>query len=347
MGKNIILAMSGGIDSSMAAYILKSKGYSLTGVTMKLWGANLEESYACGSAKDIEDAKKIAEKLGFKHIVLELDGCFKEKIINYFIDEYRSGRTPNPCAVCNREIKFAIPELLGMEGAYFATGHYARIEKNGSGRYGLYRAYDSKKDQSYFLSFLTQKQLSRTIFPLSGIKKSELKQLSEELGFHLHEKKESQDFKAAKQLKSSIPAKIGEICDRDGRKLGEHHGIHMYTIGQRRGLGISSNGILYVTELDPKTNRVIVGSEKELLTYGLTLDRLNFLGRVLNCGESLDGEIKIRAGSTPVPANLKVELDGTGTVRFKTALKGVTKGQVGAFYVGEELAISGFITDTL
>ena len=332
MKQKVLLAMSGGVDSAVSIYLLQNMGYDVTGVTMKLYNEEDGECSACGGLKDINDAKAAAKKMGIEHITLDLSKEYKENIINYFIDEYTSGKTPNPCSKCNRILKFEIPEFItGYD--YFSTGHYCNKEYNEeTKRYGLKKATDMTKDQSYFLSFLTQKQLARTIFPIGDKKKIDIKELSSQIGLTLHQKKESQDFKGGPSILKKINSSYGNIVDIEGKKLGEHKGIHYYTIGQRKGLGISSSKPLYVVKIDSIKNEIVLGEEKYLLSKVMLVSNINFMTTLYKAGDNFKAKVKIRAAHQGSNVIVTMTTDNTAQVQFDTPEKSITIGQTASFY---------------
>ena len=268
----IAVAMSGGVDSSVTAYILKKQGYNVFGVTM----------ITCEAGVDA-DAKKVCDDLGITHYVLDLTKSFDEKVVNYFIEEYKHGRTPNPCMVCNRHIKMgALIDFALEKGAdYIATGHYSNIE-NGKLKVG----HDLGKDQAYFLSQVKKEKLKYIVFPLGEIEKSDVREIGKYLGVRVYAKKDSQEicFVEDGKLKEFLIektkgqiAKEGNIVDTKGKVLGKHQGLAFYTIGQRKGLGIASENPIYVLKLDEKTNSIIMGSNEELLKDELTANSINLL----------------------------------------------------------------------
>lgn len=337
-GKKIAVAMSGGVDSSTVAYLLKKNGIDIFGVTMKTF--NSEDS----------DAKKVCDDLGIEHYLLDVTEEFKKEVINYFVDEYNSGKTPNPCMVCNRKIKFGkLLDFSKEHGADFlATGHYANIE-NGK----LAIGEDSKKDQAYFLSQIEKENLDYILFPLGNTEKEKVRELAKDLGVRVHDKKDSQeicfveDGKLKEFLIEETNGKIskeGDIVDTTGKVLGKHNGLAFYTIGQRKGLGISSTSPLYVIELDKKNNRVIVGSNEELFKESLIASNIN-LYSVNSLGE-LDGVeclAKTRSRDKFHKCIIKVLNDEKIEVRFlDEKVRAITPGQGAVFYneKGEVIASS-------
>ena len=272
--KRVLVGMSGGIDSSIAAYLLKKQGYQVSGVTMSLWkdgrvfhgDATKDACFSPNKKEEIDKAKAICNRLGIGHTVLDISDLYESTVLKNFRDEYLGGRTPNPCVWCNQKIKFGAmveyAKAAGLEFDYFATGHYARIEEE-NGRFCLKRGLDPLKDQSYFLYRLSQRQLSTTLFPLGGMTKADVRAIDVELGFHPEGQSESQDFYSGSYADLlDVEPTPGDIVDTEGRVLGRHNGIWNYTIGQRKGLGVSAPKPLYVISLDVAKNRVVVGYEE-------------------------------------------------------------------------------------
>ena len=297
----VAVGLSGGVDSSVAAALLKERGFHVTGVTMKLWAGpsaavagGRHGCYGPGEEEDIEDARQVAAKLGIPFLVIDLSAEYRAEVLDYFQREYRSGRTPNPCSRCNRSIKFGTLVKKAQESGtfdYFATGHYAKVERRESdGRYLLRKGKDPGKDQSYFLALLSQDQLSHAVFPLGDYMKTEVRALAEKYDLPVAGKAESQDFVDTGCDLEPGAGNPGPILDRQGRELGRHSGIANHTIGQRKGLGISSDRPLYVAEIDTARNAVIVGERSELFGSRLVATELNWIAR-----EGLDSPIDVKA----------------------------------------------------
>lgn len=337
--RTIAVAMSGGVDSSVVAYILKKQGYNIFGVTMKTY------------TEEDKDAKIICDDLGIKHYLLDVRESFKEEVIDYFIDEYLEGRTPNPCIVCNRKIKFGklieFAKELGAEA--LATGHYANI-LDGT----LSIGDDESKDQVYFLSQIKKENLKYTIFPIGKMEKTDVRKLAEELGVRVFAKKDSQEICFVKdgELKNFLiektdgkVEKIGDIVDLDGKILGQHNGLAFYTIGQRKGLGIASANPLYVIALDKKSNRVIVGSNEELMKKRLIANQINLLS--VNKIEELNGlecYVKARSRDRLHFCKVKVLDNDTIEIQLEEELRAVTPGQGAVLYTKDGHVIaSSFI----
>lgn len=321
--QKVIVAMSGGVDSSVSAYLLKEQGYDVVGVTFKLF---------LGSNESIKSAKAVCDFLNIKHKIIDIQKEFKKEIIDYFISEYKSGRTPNPCVKCNKFIKFKT--LLGvakkLNAEKVATGHYAQIAP----AYKLLKGKDKTKDQSYFLYKLTQKELSKTIFPLGKEKKEKIYKIANNLKLPFY-KKESQDIcfiKTSAQdfLKGKIKPKKGDIVDTKGNTLREHKGIIFYTIGQRKGIGVSSKNPLYAVEINSKKNLVVVGSEKDLYKKELLAKNVNWiLRKVPKSGTKL--KAKIRYAMKEQEAEIFPKGNQVKVV-FKKLQRAITPGQSVVFY---------------
>ena len=361
MSRRVLVAMSGGVDSSVAAAMLHEGGYDVVGVAMRL--APEAESRGrrrrgtCCSHEDFEDARRVAERMGFPFYVVDMRSEFEARVIDNFVGQYLDGRTPNPCVMCNREIKFDLlwrrAAALGAE--FVATGHYARIERDLGGRFHLMCAADRAKDQSYFLFALGQRELSRTLFPLGAMTKSEVRTRARELGLATADKPESQeicfipDNDYASFVEKHAPRdrmRPGNIIDGEGRTLGSHAGIHRFTVGQRRGLGLAAGEPLYVKEIRADRGEVLVGARGELRAAGMIASNVSLVD-----SDSIgDGacEVKVRYRHPPIPARLALETDGRrARVRFDSGGPAVTPGQACVFYRGDEVLGGGFIERAL
>ena len=344
--------MSGGVDSSVAALLLQQQGYDVVGVTMKLYSldqADLPEHYrGCCTVDDVADARIVCQRLGIPHYVLNVQREFQEHVIDYFCSEYQQGRTPHPCIACNDKIKFNFLATRAsiLDAQYVATGHYARIERGKEG-YSLKKGLDGSKDQSYVLFGMGQEELGRTLMPVGGYSKEAIRQLALEANFPNAEKPDSQDicfiplgdYKAF--LKERIAAATGDMVDQDGNVLGQHKGIEFFTVGQRRGLGITAAEPLYVLRVEPETNRVVVGPESGLYRDSFTVSRVNYVA-----GNSPTGptpvKVKIRYKFEAAPAALHPQPEGA-LVCFERPQRAVTPGQAAVFYQGDQVLGGGFI----
>ncbi|MGL4308205.1 tRNA 2-thiouridine(34) synthase MnmA [Cetobacterium sp. SF1] len=344
MNKNVTIAvaMSGGVDSSTTAYLLKKQGYNIFGVTMK----------TCGD--EDKDAKRVCDDLGIPYYLLDATEIFKEKVMDYFVEEYKDGKTPNPCMVCNRHVKFG--ELLQFaldKGAQFmATGHYAKIIDG-----DLYIGDDVNKDQAYFLSQIKKENLKHILFPLGGMEKPQVRELAKELGVRVYAKRDSQEicFVEDGKLKEFLSEKSkgavnrpGDIVDTKGKVLGKHKGLAFYTIGQRKGIGIATENPIYVLKLDSKTNRVIVGTNEELMKSYLVAENLNLLTvEKLEDLNDIHCFAKTRSRDKLHPCRIQVINENLIKVHFtEDKVRAVTPGQGVVFYDKDGKVIaSGFIKD--
>jgi tRNA-specific 2-thiouridylase len=347
----VIVAMSGGVDSSVAAAILKKAGDQVTGVTMQIWDEGSpyagDRRHACygPDSQDIEDARKVALSLDIPFFVFDLRDEYKSEVLEYVRDAYKSGRTPNPCIRCNRKVKLhSLVEKARDSGIvfdYVATGHYARVDWSQSvNRYLLRRAVDHTKDQSYFLFSLSQEQLARSIFPLGGYTKQEVRKLADGFNLSVKDKPESQDFIAggySSLLKGD--EKSGSITDKHGSILGKHKGIQYYTIGQRKGLGLSSKEPLYVIDIDAGNNEVVVGAKEDVYGYELTCSDVNWIATE-DINQPIDIRAKIRYNHEEAEATISpIDIN----VRFKEPQLAITPGQAVVFYSGDVVVGGGTI----
>ena len=354
--------MSGGVDSSVAAAIIKEEGYQVIGVTMQIWPSDRQAGDAdrfggCCGTSAVEDAQGVAYKLGIPHYVMNFRDVFARRVIADFCHEYGLGRTPNPCIRCNQHIKFGalLERAKGLGADFVATGHYARIEENkGKGRYLIKKGVDQRKDQSYVLYPLTQGQLKHTLLPVGHLTKEKVREIAGELELTVAAKRESReicfipDNDYPKFLKEHIPeaAKPGLIVDKEGNILGEHRGILFYTVGQRRRLGISAKEPLYVTTIDPERNAIIVGSKQEIYNSELIASRLNWIA-IDKLRQPLPIRAKIRYLHQEAEA-VVTPMDGDHVcVKFNEPQLAVTPGQAIVFYHGDIVVGGGIIERTI
>ena len=352
MAQKIMVGMSGGVDSSVAAYLLKKQGYEVTGVTFKLWDDPTLESGCC-SADDVRDAAYVCQQLGIPHYVLNYKDLFRQEVVGPFAEEYLRGRTPNPCISCNRYIKFGAfsHKLRELGFDLMATGHYARCGYNeATGRWELKRAIHPEKDQSYVLYNLTQEQLAMLRLPLGEYSKPEIRAIAEESGLVVAKKPDSQDIcfvpdgDYAKFIEKYTGKKTpeGDFVDKEGNYIGRHKGIIHYTIGQRRGLGIPAASRLYVCEISPKTNTVVLGDNADLFSSELEADSVNLIS-VDNLSEPKRVTAKIRYRHKEQPATAWQTPDGILHVKFDEPQRAITKGQAVVMYDGDEVVGGGVI----
>ncbi|MBR7651538.1 tRNA 2-thiouridine(34) synthase MnmA [Brucella oryzae] len=344
----VVVAMSGGVDSSVVAGILKREGYDVVGVTLQLYdhGAAVHRAGSCCAGQDIEDARRVSESLGIPHYVLDYEARFREAVINPFANSYVSGETPIPCVSCNQTVKFAdlLQTARDLGADALATGHYIRSRANGEHR-ALYRPVDTDRDQSYFLFATTQEQIDYLRFPLGHLPKAQVREIAEEMGLTVAKKQDSQDICFVPQGKySDIISKLkpeaanpGDIVHIDGRTLGRHDGIVHYTVGQRRGIGVATGEPLYVVHLDAANARVIVGPREALETHKVFLRDINWLGDapIGDLPESgMEVFAKVRSTRPPRPAVLR-HADGQTWVELIDGESGIAPGQACVLYSDE------------
>lgn len=347
----IAVAMSGGVDSSVAAALLKQQGHELSGITMRLF-----EPFVPGAAGPVHDAAEIARQLGIPHHQIDLEPDFRRLIIDDFVHEYRCGQTPNPCVRCNRFVKFGLlldkARQLGAD--MLATGHYARKTVDPDGGCHLRMARNIRKDQSYFLHVLSRERLEQVLFPLGDVEsKDEVRQLARQFGLTVATKSDSQevcfipndDYVAYLENREQVPAVKGEIVHLNGKRLGTHNGTHRFTIGQRRGLGVAWSEPLYVTALDAARNLVIAGEERHVFARGLLAAGLNWINPPSS--QQFESTCKIRYRHQPVACRVRVLEDGGCRVEFHEPQKAVTPGQSVVFYQDDEVLGGGRIQSAI
>lgn len=355
--KKVVVGMSGGVDSSVAAYLLKEQGYDVIGVTMQIWqeedSLTQEENGGCCGLSAVDDARRVAADLGIPYYVMNFRKEFKENVMDYFIGEYLQGRTPNPCIACNRYVKWEalLQRSLEIGADYIATGHYARIEQLANGRYAIKNSVTAAKDQTYALYNLTQHQLAHTLMPVGDNTKDEIRAIAEKIGLRIANKPDSQDICFVpdgdyagfikQEAGQALPAP-GNFVTEDGTVLGRHKGITNYTIGQRKGLNLSLGKPVFVTEIRPETNEVVIGDNETLFTRELYAENVNFMA-VPDLKEKKEFTGKIRYAHKGAPCTIEqIEKDKIRCV-FEDPQRAVTPGQAFVFYDGEYVAGGGTI----
>lgn len=341
--KKVLIGMSGGVDSSVAAVILKEQGYKVVGATMRLWtyADNENSSHeGCCAESAVEDARRVCDKLGIEFYVMNFKELFREKVVDNFIDEYTHGRTPNPCIQCNKHLKFdaMLQKALAMGFDYIATGHYAKIERDTSGKYTLRASAAAKKDQSYVLYNFTQEQLAHTLMPLGDYNKDEVRKMAEELGLAVANKPDSQEIcfvedddyaRFITEYADYTPTE-GDILDTDGNKLGTHRGLIYYTIGQRKGIGAYGRP-MFVKEIDAENNAIILGEKGMEFSDTLTARDVNFISGEIP-SEPIEIQAKVRYQAPPAKATLYPLENGNVKLAFASPQRAITPGQAVVFY---------------
>lgn len=352
----VVVAMSGGVDSSVTAAMIAKEGYDAVGISMRLYSTPPSSySKSCCSPDDLFDARMVASSLGIPFYVANYQDAFQERVIDYFVEEYRNGRTPNPCVACNNHLKFDIllKRSLALGAKFLATGHFVRVDRSGDVPV-MRKGLDERKDQSYFLFGIPREALSRLLFPLGEMTKDQVREYARGLNLETAEKAESmeicfvtgrsyKDFVAARLAESDIVK--GKIVHADGTVLGDHEGIHEFTVGQRKGIGLAWHEPLYVQAIRPKDGTVVVGPKSGLMVRGLVAERCNWLSFERPPGPMMC-DVKIRYRSKAVPALVTVGADAsTAFVEFETPMSAVTPGQAAVFYRGDEVLGGGWIEE--
>lgn len=355
MKKKVAVGMSGGVDSSVAAYLLKEQGYDVIGVTMQIWQdedpLEMAENGGCCGLSAVDDARRVADMLGIPYYVLNFKREFKEHVIDYFMDEYMHARTPNPCIACNRYVKWEALLNRAMELGcdYIATGHYARICKLDNGRYALKKSATVRKDQTYALYNLTQQQLSKTLMPVGEYDKDEIRKIAEQIGLLVADKPDSQeicfipdnDYASYIERETGRNFPQGNFVDLNGNILGKHKGIIHYTIGQRKGLGLSLGAPAFVVDIRPDTNEVVIGTNEDTFSDRLLADKINFMSIPELAGER-NVTAKIRYSHQGAPCKIKMAGDDMIDCQFEEPVRAVTPGQAVVFY-DDDIVVGGAV----
>ena len=356
----VVVGMSGGVDSSVAAYLLKEQGYDVIGVTMQIWQkedvCSIEENGGCCGLSAVEDARRVAAALGIPYYVMNFRKEFKENVIDYFTEEYLNGRTPNPCIACNRYVKWEalLDRSMAIGAEYIATGHYARIDRLPNGRYALRRSATLAKDQTYALYNLTQEQLARTLMPVGAYSKDEIRSIAEKIGLIVADKPDSQDIcfvpdgDYASFIEDTVREKTGEelpagnFVTQDGQILGRHKGIVHYTVGQRKGLGLALGHPAFVLEIRPETNEVVIGTYEDSLTHTVHANHVNFMS-VEDLAEPKRVFAKIRYNHKGAWCTVEKTGEDEIVCHFEEPQRAVTPGQAVVLYDGEHVLGGGTI----
>ncbi len=351
----VIVGMSGGVDSSVAAYLLKEQGYDVTGVTMKIWqeedACTVENHGGCCGWDAARDAKRVAQLLGIPHYVMNFRDVFQEKVIDDFISEYVSGNTPNPCIRCNRFVKWEalLDRSIRLGADYIATGHYARVKQLENGRFAICKSRSAGKDQTYALYNLTQFQLAHTLMPVGAYDKDEIRGIAKKIGLSVADKPDSQeicfipdnDYGAFLEKNGKVPP-AGNFVDRQGNIMGRHPGIHRYTIGQRKGIGVPSDMPLYVCKICPDSNEIVLGRNEDTYAAQVLCSNVNHMA-VADLQECRGITAKIRYGDKEHPCTVQYTASGDIRCSFHEKVRAATPGQAIVFYQGEKVLGGGTI----
>lgn len=353
----VVVGMSGGVDSSVAAWLLKEQGYEVIGVTMQIWQDEdnqiQEENGGCCGLSAVEDARRVAWDLEIPYYVMNFKEEFQSNVINYFVDEYQKGRTPNPCIACNRYVKWEslLKRSMDIGAEFIATGHYAQIEKLENGRFALKKSVTAAKDQTYALYNLTQFQLSHTLMPVGAYSKDQIRELAKGLHLEVAHKPDSQeicfipdhDYAGFIEESTGTKAAEGNFVDLDGQVIGRHKGITHYTVGQRKGLGLSMGQPVFVVEIRPETNQVVIGKGNDVFSDTLRADKLNWMAIEGLEGREMRLSAKIRYSHKGAMCTVKEVENGLVECRFDEPQRAITPGQAVVFYQGDYVVGGGTI----
>ena len=357
MSRKVVVGMSGGVDSSVAAWLLKEQGYDVIGVTMQIWqdeDTEVQEAEGgCCGLSAVDDARRVAMDLGIPYYVMNFKEEFRKNVMDYFVGEYVEGRTPNPCIACNRHVKWEslLRRSIAIGADYIATGHYAQIDRLPGGRYSLKTSVTASKDQTYALYNLTQEQLSHTLMPVGSYHKEEIRDMAERLGLPVAHKPDSQeicfipdhDYASFIEEYTGRELPPGNFVDLDGNVLGRHRGITHYTVGQRKGLNLSMGRPVFVVEIRPETNEVVIGDNQDVFTNVLRCCKLNWMAVDGLHGKSMDVLAKIRYSHKGSPCTIREIGNDMVECRFHEPVRAVTPGQAVVFYDGDYVAGGGTI----
>jgi tRNA-specific 2-thiouridylase len=353
----VVVGMSGGVDSSVAAWLLKEQGYDVIGVTMQIWqdedNVTQEENGGCCGLSAVDDARRVAWDLGVPYYVMNFKEEFKSQVIDYFVEEYQRGRTPNPCIACNRYVKWEslLKRSLDIGADYIATGHYAQIDRLPNGRYALKKSVTAAKDQTYALYNLTQDQLACTLMPVGAYSKDQIRAIADQINLNVAHKPDSQeicfipdhDYAGFIEESAGERAPEGNFVDLDGQVIGRHKGITHYTVGQRKGLNLSLGYPVFVVEIRPDTNEVVIGTGEDVYSDNLRAGHLNWMAVDGLHGEEMEVMAKIRYSHKGAPCTIKEVEDGVVECRFEEPQRAITPGQAVVFYQGEYVVGGGTI----
>ncbi|MBE5993202.1 MAG: tRNA 2-thiouridine(34) synthase MnmA [Paenibacillaceae bacterium] len=344
----VVVGMSGGVDSSVAAWLLKEQGYDVIGVTMQIWqdedNVTQEENGGCCGLSAVDDARRVAWDLGIPYYVMNFKEEFKSQVIDYFVEEYQRGRTPNPCIACNRYVKWEslLKRSLDIGADYIATGHYAQIDQLPNGRYALKKSVTAAKDQTYALYNLTQDQLACTLMPVGAYSKDQIRAIADQINLNVAHKPDSQeicfipdhDYAGFIEESAGERAPEGNFVDLDGQVIGRHKGITHYTVGQRKGLNLSLGYPVFVVEIRPETNEVVIGTGEDVYSDTLRAGHLNWMAVDGLHGEEMEVMAKIRYSHKGAPCTIKEVEEGVVECRFAEPQRAITPGQAVVFYQG-------------